>query len=179
MSNKKIHQIGSNVIRNRAKKVQKSGDPEIQKTIRNLIDSMRHNNLVGIAAPQIGKKLRIFVTEVRKTKLRKSAKKDKLRIFINPRILKKSKHQVTDFEGCGSVVKAGLFGQVKRPKSVEVSALDSKGCYFKLKANGLLARVIQHEMDHLNGIVFIDRVANTRTLIDRKTYTKLPEVVEK
>ncbi|OHA01476.1 MAG: peptide deformylase [Candidatus Sungbacteria bacterium RIFCSPHIGHO2_02_FULL_49_12] len=170
MSIKKTYQIGTKVIRSHANEVRKFNNPAIQKTIRDLIDSMRHNNLVGMAAPQIGKELRIFVTEIRKTKFRKAVKEDKLRTFINPRIVKKSKRQVIGFEGCGSVAAAGLFGQVRRSESVEVSAFNAKGQPFRLKADSLLARIIQHEIDHLNGIVFIDHVSDTRTLLDRETY---------
>lgn len=172
MSVKKTYQIGTKVIRSCANEVRKFSNPEIQKTIRDLVDSMRHNNLVGMAAPQIGKGLRIFVSEVRKTKLRKVVKEDKLRIFINPRIVKKTKRQASGFEGCASVAAAGLFGRVRRPGSIEVSAFNAKGQLFRLKASGLLARIIQHEIDHLNGIVFIDHVVDTRTLLDRETYIK-------
>ena len=172
MSIKKTYQIGAKIIRSRANEVRKFNSPEIQKTIRDLIDSMRHNNLVGMAAPQIGNGMRIFVSEIRKTKFRKAVKEDNLRIFINPRIVKKSKRQASGFEGCGSVVAAGLFGRVRRPENVEVSAFNAKGQPFRLKVNGLLARIIQHEIDHLNGIVFIDRVVDTRTLLDRETYMK-------
>ena len=88
MSIKKTYQIGAKIIRSRANEVRKFNSPEIQKTIRDLIDSMRHNNLVGMAAPQIGNGMRIFVSEIRKTKFRKAVKEDNLRIFINPRIVK-------------------------------------------------------------------------------------------
>jgi len=70
----------------------------------------------------------------------------------------------------GSVASAQLFGIVKRPKSVICKAFNEKGEIFTIKAAGLLARVIQHEFDHLNGIVFIDRLADTKSLMDRKTY---------
>src|SRR5690606_35100001 len=112
-----------------------------------LVDSMRHHELVGMAAPQIGKPIRVFVTEVRKTKLRKGEgieDVDPLRVFINPRITSLSKSTQKGWEGCGSVASAGLFGQVQRPSSLSIEAFDENGMKFNLKANKLLARVIQH-----------------------------------
>ena len=167
-------QVGNKVIRARARKVARISSRETKKVIKNLVDSMRHHNLVGMAAPQIGKGLRIFVSEIRKTLYRKkNFKKDKLRVFINPRIIKKSSHQVISYEGCGSVASGMLFGQVKRPSSLKIKAFDNKGGSFELSASGLLACIIQHEIDHLNGIVFLDRVTNTRTLLGREEYIKL------
>ena len=171
MSVKPTSQIGSKVIRTRARAVLKANSRETRATIKDLIDSMRHHNLVGMAAPQIGQSLRIFVTEIRKTTYRKNiSKEDAVRVFINPRILERSKQQVAGYEGCGSVGDALLFGPVKRPRTVTVSAQDAAGRRFKLKATGLLARVIQHENDHLNGIVFLDRVTDTRKLLGREVY---------
>lgn len=171
MSIKKSVQIGNKIIRQKAYIVRDVSSVEIQKTIEDLIDSMRHDNLVGMAAPQIGKKWRIFVSEIRQTTYRKNiAKSDSLKIFINPKITWKSKKQQDGYEGCGSVISAQLFASVKRPESVICKALDEKGNPFEIKASGFLARIIQHEIDHLNGIVFIDRISDTKTIMDRQTY---------
>jgi peptide deformylase len=176
MSVKATAQIGSKVIRTRTRAVLKVDSRETKQIIKDLIDSMRHHNLVGMAAPQIGKGLRIFVTEIRKTTYRKNiSTEDAVRVFINPRILEKSKRQVIGYEGCGSVASALLFGPVKRPCTVTVSAQDAEGRCFQLKATGLLARVIQHENDHLNGIVFLDRMTDTRKLLGREEYVGLPK----
>ena len=172
---KNATQVGNKVIRDKAKEVSNPTTKSTQKVVKDLVDSMRHHNLVGMAAPQIGKGLRIFITEIRKTKLRKGVSDeniDPLRIFINPRILSVSKKETKDWEGCGSVASANLFGMVKRPASIVVEALDEKGEKFQLKASNLLARVIQHEMDHLQGIVFADR-ADTKTYMSRIEYLKL------
>lgn len=171
MSIKQTVQIGNKIIRQKAKTVKNVSIIEIQKTINDLIDSMRHDNLVGMAAPQVGKSWQIFVIEIRKTTYRKNiAKSDSLRIFINPKITWQSKKQVDSYEGCGSVAEAQLFGIVRRSESVICEALDRNGKHFKTKASGFLARIIQHEMDHLNGVVFIDKMNDTRTLVDRQTY---------
>jgi peptide deformylase len=174
MSIKKTVQIGVGVLRKKALAVKDVSAEDVQETIKDLIDSMRHNNLVGMAAPQIGRGYRIFVSEIRKTAYRKNVgKNDSLKVFINPRITWRSKRQTDGYEGCGSVVSAQIFGKVKRPASVVCVALDEKGRSFTIKASGLLARVIQHEIDHLDGIVFIDKVSNTRTLLDDQSYVNL------
>lgn len=171
MSVKQTVQIGDKIIRQKAKTVKNVLVPEVQSTIDDLVASMRHNNLVGMAAPQIGKSLQIFVSEIRQTIYRKNiTKADSLRIFINPKITWHSKKNQIGYEGCGSVAEAQLFGIVKRAESVICEALDKNGKPFTAKASGFLARIIQHEIDHLNGIVFIDRISDTKTLVDKNTY---------
>ena len=171
MSIKPTVQIGNKIIRQKADIVRDVSVAEIQKTIQDLIDSMRQNNLVGMAAPQIGSKWRIFVSEIRQTTYRKNiTKSDFLRVFINPIITWRSKKEVSGYEGCGSIAGAQLFGSVKRPESIICKALDKDGKPFEIKSSGLLARIIQHETDHLNGMVFLDRVSDTKTLVDKQIY---------
>lgn len=166
-------QIGDQAIRKKSLKVTKCGSLKVQKIIKDLTDSMRYHQLVGMAAPQIGSNLRIFVTELRKTVTRKSLKQlDGVRVYINPRLVQVSKKQDIDYEGCGSVAKAKLFAPVRRPSLVTVQAMNEFGQSFRLKASGLLARVIQHETDHLNGVVFLDRVKNFAQVLDRKDYIR-------
>jgi peptide deformylase len=117
--------------------------------------------------------LRVFVTEVRKTKFRKSIRDiDPLRVFINPRITRRSKSKNTMLEGCGSVAAAELFGPVERANGVTIVASDERNKKFKLETRGFLARVIQHEYDHLDGTVILDRFKDTRQVLDKKTYIK-------
>lgn len=171
MSIKPTVQIGEKIIRQKAEIVRNVSIVDIRQTIKDLIDSMRHDNLVGMAAPQIGKKWRIFVSEIRQTTYRKNiVKSDLLRIFVNPKITWQSKKQLNGYEGCGSVASAQLFGSVKRAESVICEALDGNGKHFKIKASGFLARIIQHEIDHLNGVIFLDRISDTKTLVDKQIY---------
>ena len=128
--------------------------------------------MVGLASSQIGSKLKLFVTEVRKTSFRNPDILDHLRVYINPRITWFSKRQVTIYEGCGSVAYAKLFGPVKRPEKIIVKAIDEKGQTFVLKADGLLARVIQHEYDHLFGIEFTEKITDYRKIMSSKEYLK-------
>ncbi len=165
-------QVGNPIIRNKSKKVISATSTETKKIVKDLVDSMRHANLVGMAAPQIGHNLRIFVTEIRTTTLRKTNELDGLRIFINPQIISSSKKQAIGYEGCGSVASAGIFGKVSRPAEITVRALNEKNENFIFTAKGLLARVIQHEMDHLGGIVFLDKVTDKKSLMSREEYLK-------
>ncbi len=123
---------------------------EVNKDIHNLaidiLETMYKNNGVGLSACQIGKNIRLFVLP---------KKLSKKWAFINPEIIKISKKEEAIKEGCLSL--PGVFVPVKRAKSVKVKAIDENGKEFKLKAKNLLARVIQHENDHLNGVLITDK----------------------
>lgn len=168
---KEIIQIGNPILNRKSKFVAEIGDKETQRVITNLIDSVRHHDLIGMAASQIGEKLRIFVTEVRKTKYR-NLKKDRLRVYINPKIVWSSKKQVVIYEGCGSVAYAKLFAPVRRPEKIVVEAYDKSGKKFRLKASGMLSRVIQHEYDHLNGVEFTEKITDMRKIMSSEEYRK-------
>jgi len=174
MAIKVVSEIGSEVIRTKAKPVNKITAAEVKRVVSNLVDTMRAVELVGMAAPQIGVGSRIFVTEIRKTKLHKDpALLDSVRVFINPVITKSSKKKVLGYEGCGSVAAGGLFGEVKRHETIAVRAFDENGEEFELETSGLLSIIIQHEMDHLNGVCFIDKVTDTKKLLGRGEYLKM------
>ena len=125
--------------------------PDINERIHGLvtemIETMEKGKGVGLAAVQVGELMRLFVTKI---------PGDSARVFINPDILETSIEQVNMEEGCLSI--PGLYTDVTRPSAVRVQAWNAKGRPFILSAEDYLARVIQHELDHLNGILFIDRV---------------------
>jgi len=168
---KEIIQIGNPILSQKSKPVVKIDSEKTQRVIKNLIDSIRYHNLIGIAASQIGEKLRVFVTEVRKTKYR-SLEKDKLRVYINPKIVWSSKKEVVIYEGCGSVAYAKLFAPVRRPEKIIIEAFDERGNKFKLEADGMLGRVIQHEYDHLDGIEFTEKILDIRKIMSSEEYKK-------
>jgi len=170
-----IIQIGNPILKKKSKKVIDLNCEETKRAIENLIDSMRHYNLVGMAAGQIGEKLKIFVTEIRKTPTRNPKEIDELRVFINPKIIWFSKKQVIMYEGCGSVANSNFFGPVKRSEKIKIKAIDENGKKFKLKAGGLLARVIQHEYDHLKGIVFVEKITDFKKVMSKNEYLKMVE----
>ena len=114
----------------------------------------------------------VFVTHPRNTRSRKLPKTDKLRIYINPKLIFKSKKENVIYEGCGSVSKGELFGPVSRPEETEVEAYDEKGKKFRLKCDGILARVIQHEYDHSMGTEFISRVDDYNKIMSIEYYKK-------
>ncbi|MDR2662467.1 MAG: peptide deformylase, partial [Treponema sp.] len=134
------------VLRQKAKPVKDIND-DLRKTAREMIQAMHGDKGVGLAGPQVGFLRRIFVTH---------AEGDDPRVFINPSIIWTSQEQVNAEEGCLSV--PGIWADVERPERIKVQAWNEKGRAFTLEASGMLARVIQHEYDHLEGILFIDRL---------------------
>lgn len=170
-----VIQIGNPVLRAKNETVKKIDDKRVLKTIADLVDSMRHYGLVGMAAPQIGVNLKIFVTEIRATPSRKPENLDNLRVFINPKIIWKSQKEVIIYEGCGSVANGNLFGPVNRSEKIKIIATDILGKKMRLKAEGLLARVIQHEYDHLVGIEFVEKICDMKKIMSKSEYIKMVE----
>ena len=141
-----IIKLGDPVLKKHSVVVPDIND-EIHTLITGMFETMEKGKGVGLAAVQVGELIRLFVTKV---------PGDMARVFINPDILETSIDQVSLEEGCLSI--PGLYTDVERPKSVRLQAWNEKGRPFTLSAEDYLARVIQHELDHLNGILFIDRV---------------------
>lgn len=121
-------------------------DEEILKLAQDMIETMEQNNGIGLSACQVGKNIKLFIIP---------REMSKHWVFINPEIIKISKKTETMKEGCLSL--PGLFIPVERAESIKVKALDENSKEFKLKAKDFLARVIQHEIDHLNGILIVDK----------------------
>lgn len=119
----------------------------------NMAKTMLKKDGVGLAAPQVGKNIRVIIINT----------KEKQIIMINPKIIKKSLLKEWGEEGCLSV--PNTFGQVKRHKKITCCYFDLNKKGNKIKADGLLARVIQHEIDHLNGILFVDKAKEIKKLI--------------
>ena len=140
-----IVKLGEDILREKAQPVAEVND-EIRQLAQDMFDTMIDADGVGLACPQIGKNLRMFVL---------IADDDVRRVFINPQIIKTSEELGDYEEGCLSIPQ--VYETIKRPVRVTVQALNENGKPFTLDADGLLARIIQHEYDHLDGIVFIDR----------------------
>ena len=125
--------------------------PDLNGTVHTLIEqmfeSMREYKGIGLAAVQVGNLYRLFISEVGG---------DRPRVFVNPEILETSVEQISYEEGCLSI--PGIEADVLRPQRVRVQAWNEKGRPFTLDAEDMLARVVQHEYDHLNGVLFIDHV---------------------
>ena len=142
-----------NIIQNDEKKLRQKSRPVLNlqgKEIQDLIDQMfvamrSGKGGVGLAAPQVGKLLRLFIVDW----------KGKGYVFVNPKIEKVSDKEDIEEEGCLSF--PGVFLNVKRPARITVSAWDRYGKKIKIKVDGIFARAIQHECDHLEGTLFIDK----------------------
>ena len=121
-------------------------DADVRRLVEQMFETMGTRG-IGLAAVQVGTPVRLFVTR---------APRDGMRVFVNPDILETSLEEEALEEGCLSV--PGLYTEMVRPASVRVQAWNEKGRPFTLSADGMLARVIQHELDHLNGVLFVDRL---------------------
>ncbi len=155
MSVREIVQMGHPVLRQRAKKIHRV-DASIHRLVDDLVDTVHAANGAGLAAPQIGVPLRAIVTNV----------DDALQIVLNPEIVKESEAVEEGEEGCLSI--RGWYGPVKRKERVTIRGLSLMGKPMKLKAEGWEARAFQHEIDHLDGILFIDRMED-RSLLHEVT----------
>ena len=147
-------------LRKKSKEVSASDNknPEIQKFIKALTHTMVVRDGIGLAAPQVDKLTRIIAVNTKEGPL----------VLINPKILRKSWKKNEGEEGCLSL--PGIFGLVRRNSKIKVCFYDKTGKKIILKADGLFARVIQHEYDHLEGVLFIDKT---------KKFTKGAELLKK
>jgi len=141
----KILKYPNDFLRQKAKEVEDFRKPELAKLVFDMVKTMEIEKGIGLAAPQVGSDLRICVAKVDNVPY----------ILINPKIKSKSRKKEIFEEGCLSF--PGKFFPVERPVKVKIKARDISGKKIKIKAEGLLARVLQHEIDHLDGILVIDR----------------------
>jgi peptide deformylase len=133
------------ILEKKAKKIADPLDPKIQKLIKNMLDTMEKADGAGLASPQVGKSLCLSTIKYG----------GEIFVLINPKITSYSREKSINEEGCLSF--PGKFIPVKRSEKVKLRYTNEKGNKLKIKADGLLARIIQHEVDHLDGILFINR----------------------
>ena len=142
--------LGSDVLRKKCATIAVF-DKNLEDLAVAMIDSMHSNDGIGLAGPQVGVEKRLFVCHV---------PGDEPRIFINPEIIGTSQDLSPYEEGCLSI--PGVYSDVIRPSAITLQAWSLEGKPFKMEAEGVLARVIQHEMDHLKGILFIDHLSEKK-----------------
>ena len=135
---------------------------EIRALVDDMAETMYHAPGIGLAAIQIGVTQRVVVIDL-------SEERNQLQVFINPEIVQSEGEQILE-EGCLSV--PGIFEPVTRAGHIRVRALDRDGRPFEIEASGLLATCIQHEIDHLNGVVFVDRLSRLKQQRIRKKVEK-------
>ncbi|AZB72579.1 peptide deformylase [Synechococcus elongatus] len=160
-----LHYLGDRVLRQPAKRISRIDD-ELRQTIRQMLQTMYSADGIGLAAPQVGIHKQLIVID-----LEPEDEQAPPLVLINPKIERTSGDLEQCQEGCLSI--PGVYLDVERPEIVEVSYKDENGRPQRLVADGLLARCIQHEMDHLNGVLFVDRVENRLELneaLDKKGF---------
>ena len=143
----KILEIGAEVLREKAREV-KAVNSSILKLLDNMVDTLHDAEGVGLAAPQIGVSKRVIVVEV----------EEKLYELINPVVLEKE-GEICSEEGCLSI--PDMTGEIMRAEKICVRGLDRKGEPVEVRGDGLLARALQHELDHLDGVLFVDKATKT------------------
>jgi peptide deformylase len=174
MSILKVARMGHPVLRKKAKTVPPSeiAGASIQALIDNMIGTMTEYHGVGLAAPQVHESLRIFVAQLvaddeedgpadEKAEERQAAE-SQIVVIVNPEIVPIGRHTVEDWEGCLSI--PDLRGRVPRHRDIKVRAFDREGHRVEIEASGYMARVMQHETDHLDGVLFLDRMKTLQSL---------------
>ena len=142
--------LGNDLLRQKAQKIDEIND-EIKELAIKMLEVIERDNGLGVAGPQVGVMKRIFVVSVQG---------DEPRVFINPSIIETSVKTIKYEEGCLSI--PGVYTNVTRYESVKVQAWNIRGRPFTIEASGLVARVILHEYDHLEGVLFIDHIPESK-----------------
>lgn len=153
-----IHFLGDRVLRQPAKRISRV-DADVRRLAEDLLKTMYSSDGIGLAAPQVAVNKQILVVDCEPDNAATPPW-----VLINPSIKRASKDLELDQEGCLSI--PGVYLDVRRPAAIEVSYKDEQGRPQRAQVSGLLARAIQHEMDHLNGVMFVDRVENDLLLAE-------------
>lgn len=166
-----IARFGNPILREIAQPLTEVTDRETQRLIDSLMATAESANGVGIAAPQVSQSRRLFVVASRPNPRYPNAPSMEPTAMINPQILTHSTEQVKGWEGCLSV--PGWRGLVPRYRAIEVEYRDRHGQLHCQELTDFVARIFQHELDHLNGIVFLDRLESTADLYTEEEYQRL------
>ncbi|WP_414563465.1 MULTISPECIES: peptide deformylase [unclassified Anabaena] len=165
-----IIQLGNPILRQKAAWVDNIQDEDIQKLIDDLTATVAKANGVGIAAPQVAASYRLFIVASRPNLRYPHAPTIEPTAMINPRIIAHSTETVKGWEGCLSV--PGIRGLVPRYQKIEVAYTDRNGKLQKQELTDFVARIFQHEYDHLDGLVFVDRLENSLDMMTEDEYQK-------
>lgn len=166
-----VAHLGHNVLRKKARRVKDIKNLEVQKLIKDLMNTVMDVDGVGIAAPQVYKSLRIFIVASHPNPRYPQAPKMKPTAIINPKIIFLSKERAKDWEGCLSI--PGIRGLIPRSLKIKVEYTTKEGKQVNKIFRDFVARIFQHEYDHLEGIMFTDRLERSKDLISEKEYQKL------
>ncbi len=163
-----VMELGHPVLRKTARPIEEAQRIFLQPLMDQLIQTAQQANGVGIAAPQVGTSERLFIVASRPTPRYPHAPVMAPTVMINPQIISHSEERVKDWEGCLSV--PGVRGLVPRYQAIAVEYIDRDGQPQQQELTDFVARIFQHELDHLDGILFIDRVESTEDLISEQEY---------
>lgn len=163
-----IAQLGNDILRKRAKEVQEIQSDECQQLIKNMMLAVSEAGGVGIAAPQIHNSSRIFIMCSKPNARYPDAPLMAPTAIINPEILEYSKEKIKSWEGCLSV--PSMRGLVPRHSTIIVRYFDQQGNEHVKELTGFIARIFQHELDHLNGLTFIDQLESIKDLISESEW---------
>lgn len=165
-------QFGNPILRTKAKLVPTSfiKTKACRDLIKQMLYTMHRVQGVGLAAPQIGRSIRLAVIGISPERMGGDGGAYFRRVIINPKVIWHSKKKKDDWEGCLSFT--GVRGLVPRWDSVKVKYMNEKGEWVTEKYSGFPARVFQHEIDHLNGIVYVDRMKDMKTLMTHEEFIK-------
>ena len=166
-----IAQLGAKVLRQHAELVDQVDSPDIRQIINAMQTALAATEGVGLAAPQISQLKRIIIVASRPSSRYPNAPLMSPTIMINPVFEALSDDQEKDWEGCLSI--PGIRALVPRYKAIQVQYSDEQGCAIEQKLEGFVARVFQHEADHLDGKVYLDRVKSSADIISESEYFKL------
>ena len=168
-----IVKIGNPVLRKKCGKVgaEMLQDPKLRKFLEGMVVTMRQAEGVGLAANQVGQGIQAIVLESRENARYPKAPSFPLEIYLNPKILKYSHTKEEDWEGCLSI--PGYRGRVPRAREVTFEALTPEGKTVRATASGFHARVIQHEVDHINGFFYMDRMPDLKSWMHLEEFNHL------
>ncbi len=166
-----ILKIGNSILRQRSNTIIDFADPQVDDLINDLIATADVANGVGIAAPQLAESVRLFIVASRPSPRYPLAPTMEPTAMINPQIIDRSAEVVQGWEGCLSV--PDVRGLVDRHQKIEVKYLTKHGELIQQELTGFIARIFQHELDHLDGILFPDRVTDPTNLITEAEYLKI------
>ena len=162
MTVREVLRMGHPVLRGRAKPVEKLATPELRALVADMKETMAALEGAGLAAPQIGVGQRVVIFGVSKNARYPDAEEVPLTVLVNPRLVMLTREIEEDWEGCLSV--PGMRGVVPRYRKLRYTGFDEEGNPIDRVAEGFHARVVQHECDHLDGILFTDRIVDIKTL---------------
>ena len=166
-----IAQLGAKVLRLQAEAVDDASSPETGKIIETMQATLASTQGVGLAAPQISVSKRIIIVASRPTTRYPSAPLMEPTVMINPAFQPLSDNREKDWEGCLSI--PGIRALVPRYLEIMIQYTDRKGALIESKLTGFVARVFQHEFDHLEGAVYLDRVENNRDIVAESEFRKI------